>query len=138
MLILRFTQVRTSYTIKNTALLSSKRFLWHVYHQYKHLINLKSLQVCMYFINKLSITYLLTWFANLQLTKGSMTTSKFYSMQFRIKINSGIPKFKGELGELEFFFRKIHLHQQKFLVVSVFSNSPWLTRNFKNGPKWSY
>jgi len=28
-------------------------------------------------------------------------------------------KVKGELGELEFYFRKIPLHQQKFLVVSV-------------------
>jgi len=26
---------------------------------------------------------------------------------------------KGELGEVEFYFRKIPLHQQKFLVVSV-------------------
>jgi len=42
---------------------------------------------------------------------------------------------KGVLGELEFYFRKIRLHQQKFLVVSVFSNSPWLARNLKNGPK---
>jgi len=32
---------------------------------------------------------------------------------------------KGELGELELFFRKLPLHQQKFLVVSVLSNSPW-------------
>jgi len=29
--------------------------------------------------------------------------------------------FKGELGELEFYFRKITLHQQTFLVVSVLS-----------------
>jgi len=34
---------------------------------------------------------------------------------------------KGELGELEFYFRKIPLHQQNFLVVSV----PWLPRNLK-------
>jgi len=27
------------------------------------------------------------------------------------------------------------LHQQKFLVVSVLSNSPWLPKNLKNGPK---
>jgi len=46
--------------------------------------------------------------------------------------------FKGELGELEFYLRKISLHQQKFLVVSVFSNSPRFPRNLKNGPKWSY
>jgi len=45
---------------------------------------------------------------------------------------------KGELGELEFYFRKIPRHQQKFLVVLVLSNSPWLPRNLKNGPKWSF
>jgi len=38
---------------------------------------------------------------------------------------------KGEIGELQFYFRKIPLHQQKFLVVSVFSNLPWLPRNLK-------
>jgi len=32
-------------------------------------------------------------------------------------------KVKGEIGELEFYFRKIPMHQQKFLVVSVLSNS---------------
>jgi len=42
---------------------------------------------------------------------------------------------KGELGELEFYFRKTSLHQQKFLVASVLSNSPWLPRNLKNRPK---
>jgi len=42
-----------------------------------------------------------------------------------------ILQFKGELGELEFYFRKIPLHQQKFLVVSVVSNSPWLLNNLK-------
>jgi len=41
---------------------------------------------------------------------------------------------KGELGELEFYFRNIPLHQQKFLVVSVHSYSSWLPRNLKNGP----
>jgi len=44
-------------------------------------------------------------------------------------------RLKGELGELELYCRKIPLHQQKFLVVSVFSNSPWVLRNLKNGPK---
>jgi len=44
-------------------------------------------------------------------------------------------ELKGELGELEFCFRKIPLHQQKFLVVSVLSNSPWLLGNLKNGSK---
>jgi len=39
---------------------------------------------------------------------------------------------KGELGELQIYFRKIPLHQRKFLVVSVLSNSPWLPRNLKN------
>jgi len=38
---------------------------------------------------------------------------------------------KGELGGFQIYFRKIPLHQQKFLVVWVFSNSPWLPRNFK-------
>jgi len=33
---------------------------------------------------------------------------------------------------LEFYFRKIPLHHKKFLVVSVLSNSPWLSRNLKN------
>jgi len=43
-------------------------------------------------------------------------------------------RIKGELGELDFYFRKIPLHQQKFLVVSVLSNSPWLpTEKFE---KW--
>jgi len=32
--------------------------------------------------------------------------------------------FKGKLGELQFYFRKKPLHQQKFLVVSFLSNSP--------------
>jgi len=53
--------------------------------------------------------------------------------------HTGYKKFeraKGELGELEIYFRKIpSLHQQKFLVVSVLFNSPWLPRNLKNGPK---
>jgi len=43
--------------------------------------------------------------------------------------------FKGELGEFEFYFRKIPLHQQKILVVSVLSNSTWLPRNLINGEK---
>jgi len=43
--------------------------------------------------------------------------------------------FKRGIGELEFYFRKIPLHQQKFLVVLVLSNSPWLLRNLKNVPK---
>jgi len=45
----------------------------------------------------------------------------------------GFGLFKGELGELEFYFRKIPLHQQNFLVISVLSvlemenygNSQW-------------
>jgi len=40
-----------------------------------------------------------------------------------------------ELEKLEFYFRKIPLHQQKFLVVSALANSPWLPRNLKNGLK---
>jgi len=43
--------------------------------------------------------------------------------------------FKGELGELHIYFRKIPLHQQKFLVVSVLSILPWLPRNLKKCPK---
>jgi len=43
--------------------------------------------------------------------------------------------FKGELEELQIYFRKIPLNQQKFLVVSLLSNLPWLQRNLKNGPK---
>jgi len=39
---------------------------------------------------------------------------------------------KEELGELQIYFRKIPLHQQKFLVFLVLSNSPWLPRNLKN------
>jgi len=31
---------------------------------------------------------------------------------------------KGELGEIHIYFRKVFLHQQKFLVVSVLSYSP--------------
>jgi len=30
------------------------------------------------------------------------------------------------------------LHQQKFFVVSVFSDTPWLPRNLKKCPKWNY
>jgi len=33
---------------------------------------------------------------------------------------------KRELGEFQIYFIKIPLHQQKFLVVSVLSNSPCL------------
>jgi len=42
---------------------------------------------------------------------------------------------KGELGELEFYLRKIPLHQPKVLVASVLSNSPWLPNNLKHEPK---
>jgi len=38
---------------------------------------------------------------------------------------------KGEEAELEFYFRKIPLHQQKFLVVSVLSNSPYTPASIK-------
>jgi len=59
------------------------------------------------------------------------------SKELRVKICYVISSnnIKVELGELEFYFRKIPLHQQKFLVVSVLSNLPWLPRNLKNGPK---
>jgi len=42
--------------------------------------------------------------------------------------------YKGELGELQFYFGTIPLHQQKCLVVSVLSNSPWLLINLKKCP----
>jgi len=45
-----------------------------------------------------------------------------------------IKLFKGELGELQIYFRKIPLHQKKILVVSVLSNSPWLREIWKNVP----
>jgi len=38
---------------------------------------------------------------------------------------------KGELGEFHIYFRKIPLHQQKFLVVSVLSILLWLPRYLK-------
>jgi len=40
--------------------------------------------------------------------------------------------FKGEQGVILIYFRRIPLHQQKFLVISVLSNSPWLPRYLKN------
>jgi len=43
--------------------------------------------------------------------------------------------FKGELGNFQIYFRKISLHQQKFLVVLVLSNLPWLLKNLKKCPK---
>jgi len=47
----------------------------------------------------------------------------------------GFTKFqkppKGELRELQIYFRKIPPYQQNFLVVSVLSISPWLPRNLK-------
>jgi len=39
---------------------------------------------------------------------------------------------KGELGEIQIYFRMIPMYQQKFLVVSVLSNLPWLPRYWKN------
>jgi len=58
-------------------------------------------------------------------------------LRYLDKYMSTVPKtyFKGELGELEFYLKKIPLLQQKFLVVSVLSNSPWLPKNLKKGPK---
>jgi len=48
---------------------------------------------------------------------------------------------KGKLGELEFCFRKVSLHQQKFLVISVLSSSPWseaapAQNEWGGGTKW--
>jgi len=54
------------------------------------------------------------------------------------KVNSIVHVYillKGELGELQIYFRKIPLHQQKSLVVSVLSNLSWLLRNLKKCPK---
>jgi len=54
------------------------------------------------------------------------------------ELDSAVSAFEGfisDSGELEFYFRKIPLHQQKFLVVLVLSNSLWLPRNLKHGPK---
>jgi len=41
-------------------------------------------------------------------------------------------EIKGELRQIQIYFGKIPLHQQKVLMVSVLSNSPWLPRNLKN------
>jgi len=46
-----------------------------------------------------------------------------------------IMSVKGELGELQIYFRKILLHQQKFLVVSILSNSPLVAEKFEKCPK---
>jgi len=50
-----------------------------------------------------------------------------------LALNSSILilRLKGELRKFQIYFRKIPLHQQKFLVISVLSNSPWLLNNFK-------
>jgi len=42
---------------------------------------------------------------------------------------------KGELEVIQIYFRKMPLHQQKFLVVLVLSTLPWLLRNLKKCPK---
>jgi len=54
------------------------------------------------------------------------------TVKFSCVISTWWTGFKGELGEFQIFFRKIPLHQQKFLVVSVLSNLRWLLRNLKN------
>jgi len=36
---------------------------------------------------------------------------------------------------MQFYLRKISLHQQKILIVSVLSNSPWLPKTLKKCPK---
>jgi len=58
--------------------------------------------------------------------------------KFNLKIRNGTiysTELKGELGKLQFYFRKILLHQQTFLVISVLSNLPWLPGNLKKSPK---
>jgi len=39
---------------------------------------------------------------------------------------------KGEQGLIQCYFRKIPLHQQKLLVVSVLCNLPWSPKNVQN------
>jgi len=40
----------------------------------------------------------------------------------KLKLEYGKLGFKGELGELQIYFKNILLHQQKFLVVLFLSN----------------
>jgi len=59
-------------------------------------------------------------------------TNNFLNMEIKIEVYFYNLKILGkvifveeELGELRFYIRKIPLHQQKYLVVSVLSNLPW-------------
>jgi len=57
-------------------------------------------------------------------TKFSLTIIEYYDTNY-VKISTNIMTcyLKGELGEIQIYFRNIPLHQQKFLVVSVLFNS---------------
>jgi len=44
-------------------------------------------------------------------------------------------QLKGELEELQIYFRKLPVHQQNFLVISVHSNLPWLPKKFEKMSK---
>jgi len=60
------------------------------------------------------------------------TTNTRKNLTFSAKTESvmstQIEVLEGELGVIQIYFRKILLHQQKFLVVSILSNAPWLQR----------
>jgi len=51
---------------------------------------------------------------------------------FVLLLSMFVLSVKEELGEIQIYFWKIPLHQQKLLVFSVVSNSPWLPKNLKN------
>jgi len=76
-------------------------------------------------------------FLFVELTKNAVKTNKqTYKCLKEILVQRGSSKnLKGELGEFQIYFRKIPLHQQNILVVSVLPNSPRLPRNFKKCPK---
>jgi len=62
-----------------------------------------------------------------KITAPSQYFSNFLGNRVLPSMYMELPRLKGELGELQFYLRKITLHQQKFLVVSVLSNSPWFS-----------
>jgi len=60
------------------------------------------------------------------------STTRVILCQWRNTTLPAVHCLKGELGEIQVYFRKIPLYQQKFLMVSVLSSSPWLLRYLKN------
>jgi len=60
-----------------------------------------------------------------------MMMSEIFKQSYSWTSTFHVALFKGELGELEFYFRRIPLHPQKFLLVSVLSNSPWFAEKFE-------